>query len=199
MKRLVIAEKPSVAMSIAAAIGAKEKKTGYLEGRDTIVSWCVGHLAALVGPEAYSEKFAKWNRADLPIIPGRWQYKVPRDKHQQFEILRWLMGREDVCEIVNACDAGREGELIFRNMYAEAGCAKPVLRLWISSMEKPPGQPGVRQPLCRRPVPGVGRLAGGYQRDPAFLRGLPPHVEGGPGHVSDPCDAGGARGPDQRL
>ncbi len=135
MKRLVIAEKPSVAMSIAAVLGVKDRKDGYMEGADTIVSWCVGHLAALVGPEAYSEKFAKWDRADLPIIPAEWKYKVPRDKHTQFEVLRRLMGREDVSEVVNACDAGREGELIFRNVYAEAGCAKPILRLWISSME----------------------------------------------------------------
>ena len=135
MKRLVIAEKPSVAMSIAAVLGVNGRKDGYMEGVDTIVSWCVGHLAALAGPEAYSEKFTKWDRADLPIIPADWRYKVPRDKHTQFEVLRRLMGREDVSEVVNACDAGREGELIFRNVYAEAGCSKPVLRLWISSME----------------------------------------------------------------
>ena len=135
MKRLVIAEKPSVAMSIAAVLGVKSRKDGYMEGTDTIVSWCVGHLAALAGPETYSEKFTKWDRADLPIIPAEWRYKVPHDKHTQFEVLRRLMGREDVSEVVNACDAGREGELIFRNMYAEAGCAKPILRLWISSLE----------------------------------------------------------------
>ncbi len=135
MKRLVIAEKPSVAMSIAAVLGVKSRKDGYMEGADTIVSWCVGHLAALVGPETYSEKFTKWDRADLPIIPAEWRHRVPRDKHTQFEVLRRLMGREDVSEVVNACDAGREGELIFRNVYAVAGCAKPVLRLWISSME----------------------------------------------------------------
>lgn len=135
MKRLVIAEKPSVAMSIAAVLGVSGRKDGYMEGADTIVSWCMGHLAALAGPEAYSEKFAKWDRADLPIIPAEWRYKVPRDKHTQFEVLRRLMGREDVSEVVNACDAGREGELIFRNVYAEVSCTKPVLRLWISSME----------------------------------------------------------------
>ena len=135
MKRLVIAEKPSVGQSIAAVLGAGTRKDGYLEGPDHIISWCLGHLVELAGPESYDEKYTHWNREDLPIIPAEWKYKVPRDKYAQFEVLRKLMHREDVSEVINACDAGREGELIFRKVYDLAGCDKPVKRLWISSME----------------------------------------------------------------
>jgi DNA topoisomerase-3 len=135
MKRLVIAEKPSVGMSIAAVLGVNGRNDGYLEGRDYIVSWCFGHLAELVNAESYDEKYAKWKYDDLPIVPSGWKYKISRDKYQQFETLRQLMNRGDVSEVINACDAGREGELIFRNTYAMTGCKKPILRLWISSME----------------------------------------------------------------
>ena len=108
------------------------------------MSWCFGHLAELVSAESYDEKFAKWRYDDLPIVPSGWKYKISRDKYQQFETLRQLMNRDDVSEVINACDAGREGELIFRNMYALTGCKKPILRLWISSMEDAAIEQGFR-------------------------------------------------------
>ena len=134
--RLVIAEKPSVAQSIAAVIGAKERKDGYCQGNGILVSWCVGHLVELAPADAYDEKYAKWRREDLPILPDRWKYVVPKGKEKQLNILRNLMSRKDVDGIVCATDAGREGELIFRLVYSYCGCAKPVQRLWISSMEE---------------------------------------------------------------
>ena len=134
-KRLVIAEKPSVGMSVAKVLGAKERRDGYMEGCDYIVSWGVGHLAELVPPDVYDEKYAKWHQNDLPIIPAKWRYQIPSAKYKQFKTLQALMNREDVSEVINACDAGREGELIFRNIYLMAGCKKPIRRLWISSME----------------------------------------------------------------
>ena len=134
-KRLVIAEKPSVGNSIAAVLGLKDRKDGYIEGRDYIVSWGFGHLAKLANADAYNEKYVKWCYDDLPIIPSSWKYKIPRDKYSQFETLKKLMNREDVSDVINACDAGREGELIFRNIYKMTGCKKPIYRLWISSME----------------------------------------------------------------
>ena len=133
--RLVISEKPSVAQSIAAVIGAKQRGDGYLEGGGYLVSWCLGHLAELASADAYDEKYAKWRREDLPILPENWRFAVSGDKQKQFNILRALMRRDDVSEVINACDAGREGELIFRTVYDMAGCAKPMKRLWISSME----------------------------------------------------------------
>ena len=133
--RLVISEKPSVAQSIAAVIGAKQRGDGFLEGNGYLVSWCLGHLAELASADAYDEKYAKWRREDLPILPGNWRFTVSGDKQKQFNILRTLMRRDDVEEIINACDAGREGELIFRTVYDMAGCSKPMKRLWISSME----------------------------------------------------------------
>lgn len=133
--KLVISEKPSVAQSIAAVIGAKQRGDGYLEGSGYLVSWCLGHLAELASANAYDNKYTKWRREDLPIIPENWRFTVSRDKQKQFGILRALMCRDDVEEIINACDAGREGELIFRTVYEMAGCSKPMKRLWISSME----------------------------------------------------------------
>ena len=133
--RLVIAEKPSVAASIAAALGVKEKKDGYIEGGGYLISWCVGHLVELAEAAAYGEKYKKWSYESLPILPGEWQYTVAADKEKQFKTLKELMHRTDVSEVVNACDAGREGELIFRFVYEVAGCNKPMRRLWISSME----------------------------------------------------------------
>ena len=133
--KLVIAEKPSVAQSIAAALGAKKKKDGYIEGDDYLISWCVGHLVQLAEAAAYGEQYRKWNYDSLPILPQNWQYTVAADKGKQFKILKKLMHRADVSEVVNACDAGREGELIFRFVYEVAGCKKPMRRLWISSME----------------------------------------------------------------
>ena len=144
-KRLVIAEKPSVGMSIAAVLGVKDRKDGYIEGRDYIVSWGFGHLAELANADTYDEKYAKWRYDDLPIVPANWKYKIPRDKYSQFETLKKLMHRADVSEVVNACDAGREGELIFRNIYTMAGCKKPILRLWISSMEDDAIKQGFRE------------------------------------------------------
>ena len=133
---LIIAEKPSVAATIAAALGAKEKKDGYIAGNGCLVSWCVGHLVQLAEAAAYGEQYKKWSYDSLPILPQEWQYAVASDKGKQFTILKDLMHRADVSEVVNACDAGREGELIFRFVYDVAGCKKPMRRLWISSMEE---------------------------------------------------------------
>ena len=133
---LIIAEKPSVAATIAAALGAKEKKDGYIAGSGYLVSWCVGHLVQLAEAAAYGEQYRKWSYDSLPILPQKWQYTVAADKGKQFKILKDLMHRADVFEVVNACDAGREGELIFRFVYDVAGCKKPMRRLWISSMEE---------------------------------------------------------------
>ena len=133
--RLVIAEKPSVAQSIAAVLGAKSRHDGYLEGGGYIVSWCFGHLAELADAAVYNADDAKWTLAALPIIPTSFRFIVRSEKQKQFDILRELMRREDVTEVINACDAGREGELIFRSVYYLADCQKPMKRLWISSME----------------------------------------------------------------
>ena len=136
---LVIAEKPSVAQSIAKVIGATTKHDGYLEGSGYLVSWCVGHLVELAEPEEYDGKYEKWRKEDLPIMPGKdgidWRYQVSMATKKQFNILKELMKREDVDCTTNACDAGREGELIFRLVYDKVGCKKPIKRLWISSME----------------------------------------------------------------
>lgn len=132
---LVIAEKPSVAQSIAAALGVKNKKDGYMEGGKYLISWCVGHLVQLSEAAAYGEQYQKWSYDSLPILPQTWQYTVAADKGKQFKILKELMHRPNVTEVINACDAGREGELIFRFVYEVAGCKKPMRRLWISSME----------------------------------------------------------------
>ena len=133
--RLVITEKPSVAKSISAVLGANKRQDGYQEGNGYLVSWCFGHLAELASADVYDEAYGKWNREQLPIIPDSWQYSVGRDKKKQLDLLSSLMRREDVTEVINACDAGREGELIFRTVYHLAGCQKPMKRLWISSME----------------------------------------------------------------
>ena len=131
----MIAEKPSVAMSLAAVLGATERKDGYLEGSGYLVSWCVGHLLELAQPEAYKEQYAKWRYEDLPILPENWKYEVPKDKKTQLALLCRLMKDKRVDSVVCATDAGREGELIFRLVYEYAGCNKPMERLWISSME----------------------------------------------------------------
>ena len=133
--KLVIAEKPSVAASIAAALDVKGKKDGYIEGGGYLISWCVGHLVGLAEAAAYGEQYKKWSYDSLPILPQEWKYTVAADKQKQFKILKDLMCRADVSEVVNACDAGREGELIFRFVYLVAECDKPMRRLWISSME----------------------------------------------------------------
>lgn len=133
--KLVLAEKPSVAMSLSKVIGANQRGDGYMEGNGYIVSWCVGHLVELSQPEAYDEKYAKWRYDDLPILPEHWQYQVSASTKKQFGILKKLMQRKDVESLICATDAGREGELIFRLVYHQCGCKKPVERLWISSME----------------------------------------------------------------
>ena len=133
--KLVIAEKPSVAQSIAKVIGADKRGDGYLEGNGYLVSWCVGHLVELAPPEAYDEKYEKWRYSDLPILPSEWKYQISDATRKQFGILKKLMEREDVTGLVEATDAGREGELIFRLVYHQAKCKKPFERLWISSME----------------------------------------------------------------
>lgn len=133
--KLVLAEKPSVAQSIAKVLGAAKREDGYLEGNGYVVSWCVGHLVELAQPEAYDVKYSKWAYADLPIFPMEWKYEVSSGTKKQFGILKKLMAREDVASLVCATDAGREGELIFRLVYHKAGCRKPFERLWISSME----------------------------------------------------------------
>ncbi|HGD7109510.1 TPA: DNA topoisomerase 3 [Streptococcus pneumoniae] len=133
--KLVIAEKPSVAISIAKVIGANKKKDGYYEGNGYRVSWCVGHLIQMANPDAYDEKYAKWNMADLPIIPSDYKYEVAKSTRKQFNILKKLMNDKEIDAVINACDAGREGEAIFRFVYNEAKCKKKMKRLWISSME----------------------------------------------------------------
>lgn len=133
--KLVIAEKPSVALSIAKVLGANDKKDGYVEGNGYKVSWCVGHLIQMANPDAYDSRYAKWNMEDLPIFPKEYKYEVTKATKKQFSILKKLMNESSVNTIINACDAGREGEAIFRLVYTEATCKKKVERLWISSME----------------------------------------------------------------
>lgn len=134
--KLVIAEKPSVGMALAKALGVTDKKNGYVEGDDYIVSWCVGHLVGLANADRYDEKYRKWNIDDLPIIPENWIFDIAPDKNEQFGVLRKIMNDSRITEVVNACDAGREGELIFSLVYNKSGCRKPIKRLWISSMEE---------------------------------------------------------------
>lgn len=132
---LVIAEKPSVSQSIARILSATEREDGYLSGKDCIVSWCLGHLAEYVSPDYYDSRYGKWEFADLPIVPEKWELSVAKDKKKQFAVLKKLLNRSDLDYVVNACDAGREGELIFKRVYDLSGSKIPVRRLWISSME----------------------------------------------------------------
>lgn len=133
--KLVIAEKPSVAISIAKVIGANKKKDGYYEGNGYRVSWCVGHLIQMANPDAYDEKYAKWNITDLPIVPKNYKYEIAKSTRKQFNILKKLMNDKEIDSVINACDAGREGESIFRLVYNQVNCKKKMKRLWISSME----------------------------------------------------------------
>ena len=142
---LVIAEKPSVAQSYAKNLSAYKKQDGYMEGENCLVSWCLGHLAEYARPEEYDERYAKWQFDDLPIIPETWKLQVSADKKKQFSVLKDLMNREDIEYLVNGCDAGREGELIFQRVYDLSGCRKPVRRLWISSMEDEAIKNGCRE------------------------------------------------------
>ena len=134
MPQLVIAEKPSVAQSIAGVLGASQRNDGYLEGNGYLVSWCIGHLVELAQPTAYGN-YEKWRKEDLPILPEKWQYQITVSTKKQFQILQKLMNRSDVDRLICATDAGREGELIFRLVYHQCQCTKPFDRLWISSME----------------------------------------------------------------
>ena len=143
--KLVICEKPSVAMSIAKVIGATGRQNGYYEGGGYIVSWCVGHLIQMASPPAYDEKYSKWKLEDLPIIPKQYKYEVVKATRGQFNTLKKLMNSKEVEEVINACDAGREGELIFRLVYEQAGCKKNIKRLWISSMEDVAIKEGFKQ------------------------------------------------------
>ena len=156
--KLVLAEKPSVAMSLSKVIGANQRGDGYMEGNGYLVSWCVGHLVELSQPEAYDEKYAKWRYDDLPILPEHWQYQVSASTKKQFGILKKLMQRKDVESLVCATDAGREGELIFRLVYHQCSCKKPVERLWISSME----DSAIRE--------GFQKLRPGTEYDPCMRR-----------------------------
>lgn len=142
--RVILAEKPSVAQSIAAVLGADQKKNGYLQGENDIVSWCIGHLIELAPPEIYDARYAKWRREDLPIVPSAWESVVSDGTKKQFSVLKDLLNRTDVDEVVCATDAGREGELIFRMVYEKTGCTKPVKRLWISSLEESAIRDGFR-------------------------------------------------------
>ena len=157
---LVIAEKPSVGMSLAAVLGARDKKDGYTEGGGYIVSWCVGHLVGLADAYEYNEQYGKWRREDLPIMPDSWQYVIFEGKKKQYNTLRGLMNRADVDRIVCATDAGREGELIFRFVYQMTGCKKPFSRLWISSME----ESAIRK--------GFAELRDGHDYDPLYYSAL---------------------------
>lgn len=134
--KLIICEKPSVGITIASALGMETKKDGYMEGTDFLVSWCIGHLAELSEPSCYGKCYEKWSLEALPILPETWQLTVSKDKETQFSVLKALLFRNDVTEVINACDSGREGELIFRFVMEKAECKKPVKRLWISSMEE---------------------------------------------------------------
>jgi len=133
--KLVIAEKPSVAISIAKVLGANSRRDGYIEGNNYIVSWCVGHLIRMSNPESYDEKYRKWDMADLPIFPDNYKYEISKYTKKQYGVLRKFLTDKKVTQVINACDAAREGELIFRLVYNQAGCKKPIKRLWISSME----------------------------------------------------------------
>ena len=133
--RLVVTEKPSVAASISSVLGANVRKNGFFIGNNFMVSWCYGHLLELATPDAYGEKYKKWQYSDLPIIPEKWKHIPSKDKLDQVKILTELMNRDDVDCVINACDAGREGELIFRLVYEHVKCKKPIKRLWISSLE----------------------------------------------------------------
>lgn len=175
---LVIAEKPSVAQSIAKVLGATSRKDGYMEGGNYIVSWCFGHLVELADASSYDERYAKWRYDDLPIVPESWMFEVTKDKAQQFKVLSSLMKDKRVTELVCATDAGREGELIFRLVYDKTGCTKPFKRLWISSLE----DSAIRE----------GGLDCRHQRHPPVYHALSQEAGGRARPDADPCNAGGA-------
>lgn len=159
MSKLVICEKPSVAKSIASALGVTSRADGYFEGGGWLISWCIGHLVGLADAAAYDDRYKKWRYEDLPILPAPFRYVVSEEKAAQFHILRSLMERPDVTELVNACDAGREGELIFRTVYYMAGCTKTMKRLWISSMEDAAIKKGFAELRPGREYDGLHQLS----------------------------------------
>lgn len=156
---LVLGEKPSVGQALAKVLGARQRRKGYLEGNGYIVSWCLGHLAEYVSPETYDERYQKWEFTDLPIIPGEWRLAVAEDKKAQFNVLKMLLNLRDVEYVVNGCDAGREGELIFRRVYEMSGSILPVKRLWISSMEDCAIREGFRNLKDGRKYENLGEAA----------------------------------------
>ena len=197
MSVLIICEKPSVAKTVALALGAAEQKDGYLSGDGLLVSWCIGHLISMADAGSYDERYKKWRYEDLPILPQAWKYAPTPGKEKQLAVLKELLHRSDVSEIVNACDSGREGELIFRFVYEQVNCQKPFSRLWISSMEesaiRTPSRNGIRRAVSIGAVPCAGRLACGYQCDAAFLRAVSQDPECGTGAFAYAESAGGAR------
>ena len=176
-KTLVIAEKPSVGRDLVRVLpGAFTKGEGYLEGPDHVVTWAVGHLVQLADPDEYDEKFKKWRMADLPIVPEHFKLVVRDERSKkQMNVVKRQLGRDDVETVVNACDAGREGELIFAYLYEKAGSHKPVQRLWLNSMTKARDPQRVRGSAAQRrarhagggrPLALGGRLDRGHERDP---------------------------------
>ncbi len=196
-------------MSYAKVLGATSRKDGYLEGNDYLVSWCVGHLVELAPPNVYDAKYVKWSIADLPILPEKWQYLVSASTKKQFGILQKLMHRPDVDSIVNSCDSGREGELIFRLVYQQAGCKKPFSRLWLSSMEENAIREGFARlkpsteydalynaALCRE---RADWMVGRHQCVPAFFMPVQPAFGGGACYDPGACHDGGAGSCDSRF
>ena len=171
---LVVAEKPSVGAAYAKVLGATNRKDGYLEGNGYLVSWCVGHLVELAPPNVYDARYVKWSITDLPILPEKWQYLVSASTKKQFGILQKLMHRPDVDSIVNSCDAGREGELIFRLVYQQAGCKKPFSRLWLSSMEENAIREGFAhlKPSTEYDTLHTGKLDGCFSRHLCLFQGM---------------------------
>ena len=176
--RLIVAEKPSVGRDIASALGRHRREKGSLSGEGWTVTWALGHLAGLAPPDAYGEEYKKWRLESLPILPGRFKVRVNHKTREQFDVVKGLMRNPAVTEVVNACDAGREGELIFAYLYGLSGCRKPVLRLWISSLTHEAIREGfdaLRAGRCdetsrrRGPQPGGGRLDRRHERHPRLF------------------------------
>ena len=195
---LVIAEKPSVSRAIARVIRAENREEGFLSGKDCIVSWCLGHLAEYLPPDGYDKRYESWKYEDLPIIPDEWKLAVSQEKKEQFYTLKRLLNSPDVEYVVNACDAGREGELIFRRVYQLSGSRKPVKRLWVSSME---------DSACGRiPESGGGGclpcksgLAGRNERNQGFYNQVLQETYSRKGSDPDTCHAGRPDGTDQKV
>ena len=205
---LVIAEKPSVSRAIARVIGAENREEGFLSGKDCIVSWCLGHLAEYLPPDGYDKRYESWKYEDLPIIPDEWKLAVSQEKKEQFYTLKRLLNSPDVEYVVNACDAGREGELIFRRVYQLSGSRKPVKRLWISSMEDSAIRAGMEQlkdaeeyrnlaeaAVCRAKADWLV----GMNATRAFTTKYYKKLTVGRGSDPDACHAGRPDGTDQKV